>query len=89
MQNKGTTVSLNATKTVSLNDVQPKLTKDKKSSLPVEVGQKLNLKGKKTKYKILSIDSEHNTAIMEWPIGVKLTDVQPLTHAYGGWSFVV
>ena len=27
MQNKGTTVSLNATKTVSLNDIQPKYSK--------------------------------------------------------------
>ena len=89
MQNKGTTVSLNATKTVSLNDIQPKYTKDKKSSLPIEVGQKLNLKGKKTKRKILSIDSEYDTAIMEWPIGVKLTDVKPLTHAYGGWTLVI
>ena len=89
MQNKGTTVSLNATKTVSLNDIQPKLTKDKKSSLPIEVGQKLNLKGKKTKRKILSIDSEHDTVILEWPIGVKLTDVKPLTHAYGGWTLVI
>ena len=82
MQNKGTVLSLNTTKAVPLSMLQPKTGKDKKE-LPITVGQRLALKGKKEKHEVLSIKEE--IVIMRWYVGVKPDKVRRLTYSYGGW----
>ena len=85
MQNQGTVLSLNTTKAVPLSMLQPKTGKDKEE-LPITVGQRLALKGKKEKHEVLNIKEE--IAIMRWYVGVKPNKVRRLTYSYGGWKIV-
>lgn len=83
-QNKGKSISLYTVKEVLLDQLAPKTDKDG-VELPVLEGQKLALKGKKTKHRVLSIHGD--TATMEWFFAVKPEKLTRMEFNYGGWGY--
>ena len=84
-QNNGKNISLNSTRIVDLNKIRPKV--DKKGAvLPIKVGQKLPLVGKKEPHEVLFIDDNTKTATLAWAFAVKPNKVTPVTRNYGGWK---
>jgi len=85
--NNGGYISLYIPKKVVLKDLIPRKDKDGKL-LPIEVGQKLKIKGQKTPHKVLKLDYKTETATMEWFKAVPPDKVKPITYEYGGWKKV-
>ena len=86
-QNSGKTLALNIIKTVKFADLQPSVTK-KGEAIPIAVGQKLALIGRKERHEVLHIDQAAGMAVMRWYMGVKPDEVIPLTCSYGGYKIV-
>ena len=86
-QNRGRTLSLDTVKTVKLKDLAPASGKDKKPKA-IAVGQRLALKGRKEKHKVLAVNEAAQEAVMHWYKGVPYNSVTPLSGTYGGWEDV-
>jgi len=83
-QNHGSTLSLVTYRTYRIMDLQPKLDQNGVVK-PLETGRKYASKGKKETHKLVTLNEQAGTAVMEWYFGVRPGDVTRIAPQYGGW----
>ena len=87
IQSNGTRISIETTKTVSMEDLQQQKYKNG-NLLPVKVGQNLVLVGKRQKHKVLSITTD-GLVVLRWYKSVPVANVTRASAMVGGWIQII